>query len=151
MGRISHLLGQAHARAEEKRLPYAGALYPDEAHELLGLVAQARLIDVRARAEIDFNGTPANTLHIEWQSWPGWGANPNFVTQLKQAVDPEALLLFLCRSGLRAGKAAQAATEAGLATCYVILEGFEGDLDKTCGHRNVLGGWKKRGLPWTQT
>jgi hypothetical protein len=35
-------------------------------------------------------------------------------------------------------------------SCFNVLEGFEGDLDKASGHRNELNGWKKRGLPWTQ-
>lgn len=151
MGRITELLHTAQQRAGELRLPYVGALLPHEAYELLRLAPGARLIDVRSRAEIDFNGAPVDAVHVEWQSWPGWVANPHFLTQLKQAADPEALLLFLCRSGLRGHKAAAAATEAGLSSCYNILEGFEGDLDKTTGHRNELGGWKKRGLPWKQS
>lgn len=151
MGRITELLATARERASQARHPYAGALLPHEAWELLQCAPGARLVDVRAHAEIAFNGSPPNAVHVEWQSWPGWVANPHFLAQLKQATDPESLLLFLCRSGLRGHKAAAAATEAGFTACYTILEGFEGDLDKTSGQRNTLGGWKKRGLPWTQT
>ena len=150
MGRITELLTAAQQRAQELKLPYVGALLPQEAWELLRIAPGTTLIDVRSRAEIDFNGAPVGAVHVEWQSWPGWVANPHFLPQLRQAVDPEALLLFLCRSGLRSHKAATLATEAGLAACYNVLEGFEGDLDKGTGHRNELNGWKKRGLPWTQ-
>ena len=150
MGRITELLTIARERTQTLKLPYAGALLPQEAWELLRIAPGAKLIDLRSRAEIDFNGAPLGAVHVEWQSWPGWAPNPNFLSQLKQTVDPEALLLFLCRSGLRSHKAAALATEAGITACYNVLEGFEGDLDKTSGHRNELGGWKKRGLPWSQ-
>ena len=48
-----------------------------------------------------------------------------------------------------AGGAARLATEAGYGGCYNILEGFEGDKDAN-GQRNIVGGWRKAGLPWLQ-
>ena len=75
--------------------------------------------------------------------------NPNFLAELKRQVDPEALVMFLCRSGARSVGAATVATEAGYGDCYNILEGFEGDKDAN-GHRNTIGGWRKAGLPWIQ-
>ncbi|MBF9267282.1 rhodanese-like domain-containing protein, partial [Acidovorax cattleyae] len=54
----------------------------------------------------------------------------------------------LCRSGVRSVAAARRAAELGL-TAYNILEGFEGDADAE-GHRNRMGGWCFRGLPWRQ-
>jgi sulfur dioxygenase len=30
-----------------------------------------------------------------------------------------------------------------------VLEGFEGDPDANA-HRNLIGGWRARGLPWKQ-
>ena len=59
-------------------------------------------------------------------------------------------VMFLCRSGVRSHHAAIAATDAGWAEAYNILEGFEGDKDAS-GHRNVAGGWRKAGLPWVQS
>ncbi len=88
---------------------------------------------------------------MEWQSWPGWVANPHFLTQLGQAADRESLLLFICRSGHRSHLAAAAGTSAGHSNCYNVLEGFEGDLDKATGQRNTVNGWKRLGLPWLQT
>jgi rhodanese-related sulfurtransferase len=50
---------------------------------------------------------------------------------------------------VRSRFAAAAATQAGYADCYNILEGFEGDKDDA-GHRGNVGGWKFAGLPWKQ-
>lgn len=150
MGRITELLDAAHARAQAQNLPYAGALLPHEAHELLQLAPGARLVDVRTAAEREFNGVIPDAVHVELLSWPGWVPNPHFLTQLAQATDPESLLLFICRSGPRSHRAAAACTEAGRGSCYNVLEGYEGDLNKASGHRNELNGWKQRGLPWSQ-
>jgi rhodanese-related sulfurtransferase len=151
MGRITELLDTAHSRSQANAWPFAGALLPHEAHELLQLAPGTRLIDVRSRAELEIAGVIADATHIEWQSWPGWVYNPHFLTQLAQATDPESLLLFICRNGHRSHHAAAACTGAGRGSCYNVLEGFEGDLNKATGHRNELNGWKQRGLPWTQS
>jgi rhodanese-related sulfurtransferase len=79
---------------------------------------------------------------------PGRRAQPHFLAELKRQVDPEALVMFLCRSGARSMRP-RLATEAGYTNCYNILEGFEGDKDAN-GHRNKVGGWRKAGLPWIQ-
>ncbi len=150
MGRITELLDTAHNRSQANAWPFLGALLPNEAHELLQLAPGARLIDVRARAELELIGTIPDAVHIEWQSWPGWTLNPHFQTQLTQATDPESLLIFICRSGHRSHRAAAACAEAGRGSCYNVLEGLEGDLNKATGHRNELNGWKQRGLPWSQ-
>ena len=42
----------------------------------------------------------------------------------------ERPVVFLCRSGNRSIGAAEAATEAGIAPSYNVLDGFEGDLDE---------------------
>ena len=150
MGRITELLDTAHTRSQTHSWPFVGALLPHEAHELLQLAPGARLVDVRSRAELDFNGTIPDAVHVEWLSWPGWVPNPHFLTQLTQATDPESLLIFICRTGQRSHRAAAACTEAGRGSCYNMLEGFEGDLNKATGRRNELNGWKHHGLPWTQ-
>lgn len=150
MGRITEILSAAQTRSQAQGWPYAGALLPHEAHELLQLAPGARLVDVRSRAELELTGQLPGAVHVEWQSWPGWVANPHFHPQLQHAVDPESLLLFICRSGARSHRAALACTEIGLGNCYNVLEGFEGDLNKASGHRNELNGWKQRGLPWSQ-
>ena len=150
MSSISDILARAQERAQQANLPYHGALTPQEAHILLTRAPQAKLVDVRARAEWDLTGVIPGSVQVEWQTYPGWHPNPYFVQQLKQLVDHEALAMFICRSGGRSHKATEAAAHAGFLECYNVLEGFEGDRDKVTQQRNI-NGWKKAGLPWAQS
>ena len=149
MGKLTEILSLAQERGKALGRPYMGELTPQEASELLRLAPGARIVDVRTRAEWDWVGRVAGTVEIEWNQYPGGARNPNFVAELKRQVDPEALVMFLCRSGVRSVAAATVATEAGYNACYNILQGFEGDKDAN-GHRNNIGGWRKAGLPWIQ-
>lgn len=150
MGKISAILQSAQQRAKELNLPYEGALYPDEAYEILQSAPGAKLVDVRTRAELDWVGRVPDAVEIEWVTYPGMKPNPHFIAQLEQQVDKEALVLFICRSGVRSNAAAAAATQAGFADCYNVLEGFEGDKDAD-EHRNTVGGWRVAELPWEQS
>ena len=147
MGRLTDLLNLAESRARELKLSYAGALTPQEAHEIWQLAPGAKLVDVRTRAEWDWVGRIPGTVEIEWMSYPGNRPNPDFLAQLKQQVDREALVMFICRSGVRSHNGAALATEAGYTECYNVLEGFEGDKDAS-GQRGKIGGWRRAGLPW---
>lgn len=142
----------AEARNRAPGQPYAGAVTPIEAYELLLADPRVKLIDVRTNAERDWVGRvaipPAQHAAIEWNTYPGGAPNHNFVQQLAQAAAKDEVLLFLCRSGVRSRHAAKAATENGYAESYDILEGFEGDKDGE-GHRKTVGGWCRHGLPWT--
>ncbi len=150
MGRLSEILQLAQQRARDLNLPFEGALTPREAHEIWHLAPGAKLIDVRTRAELDWVGRIPGAIEIEWLAYPGNKLNEHFIDQLRHAVDGESLLMFLCRSGQRSAAAAKAATEAGFADCYNVLEGFEGDKDASA-QRNHVGGWRFAGLPWAQT
>ncbi len=150
MGRLNELLQLAQARARELQLPYEGALTPREAWELGQLTSRAKLVDVRTRAELDWVGRIPGAVEIEWLRYPGNALNAQFMVELRHAVDAESLLMFICRSGHRSHHAARAATEAGFADCYNVLEGFEGDKD-AAGQRNKVGGWRRAGLPWQQS
>jgi len=150
MGKITAILQAAQQRAKELNLPYEGALYPNEAYEILQSAPGAKLVDVRSRAELDWIGGVPGSIAIEWATYPGMKPNPHFIAQLEQQADKESLTLFLCRSGARSHYAAAAATQAGYSDCYNVLEGFEGDRDAE-NHRNVLGGWRAAGLPWEQS
>jgi len=147
MGKLTDLLKLAQARASELALPYAGALTPQEAHEVWQLAPGAKLIDVRTRAEWDWVGRIPGAIEIEWLSYPDNRPNTHFLAQLKQQVDREALLMFICRSGMRSHNAAALASEAAHLECYNVLEGFEGDKDAN-GQRGKVGGWRCAGLPW---
>jgi len=149
MGKLTDILALAQARGQALERPYAGELTPGEAYELLQQAPGAKLVDVRTRAEWDWVGRVPGAVEIEWNQYPGGVRNPNFLAELKRQVDPESLVMFLCRSGVRSIGAATAATEAGYGACYNVLEGFEGDKDAN-GHRNNIGGWRRAGLPWHQ-
>ncbi len=149
MGKMREILGLAQARGKALDRPYQGELTPQEAFELWRLAPGARIVDVRTRAEWDWVGRVNGAVEIEWNQYPGGGRNAHFLAELKRQVDPEALVMFLCRSGVRSVAAATAASEAGYNSCFNILEGFEGDKDAN-GHRNTIGGWRQAGLPWIQ-
>ncbi|HQU78420.1 MAG TPA: rhodanese-like domain-containing protein [Azonexus sp.] len=149
MGKLTETLTLAQQRGQALGLPYAGALTPQEAGDLLRLAPGAKLVDVRTRAEWDWVGRVPGAVEIEWNQYPGGVRNPHFLAELKRQVDPEAVVMFLCRSGARSDSAARLATASGYGGCYNILEGFEGDKDAN-GQRNTVGGWRKAGLPWLQ-
>ena len=139
---------KARERAQAMKLPYAGALLPAEAHALMR--KGAKLVDVRTGAELHYVGSVPGSEAIEWNTYPEGQRNPAFLEQLAEAVHKDEPVMFLCRSGVRSHHAAIAATQAGWAEAYNILEGFEGDKDAE-GQRNSAGGWKFARLPWIQS
>ena len=147
MATLDDIKQTARARGKSLGLTYAGALLPAEAHALMQ--SGVRLVDVRTRAELEWVGRVAGALPVEWNTWPGGKPNPDFLAQLAEQVDKGEPVMFLCRSGGRSHNAALAATQAGYAECYNILEGFEGDKDGA-HHRNTVNGWRRHGLPWVQ-
>lgn len=149
MGTLNEILSQAQQRAHENGLPYAGALTPPEAQKLREEVTQAQLVDVRSRPELELVGRIPGATHIEWAFYPDMRPNPDFLAQLEQQIDREALVMFICRTGGRSHNAAAIATQAGYTNCYNVLEGFEGSTDPATGQRGKINGWKRAGLPWT--
>ncbi|TKD21694.1 rhodanese-like domain-containing protein [Rhodobacter capsulatus] len=141
-------LAQIHAAARAAGLSYAGDVPPDLAHALLE-AGQALLIDVRSPEEIRFVGHVPGAVNVPWASGLALTRNPRFLRALETAAPREAVILLLCRSGQRSVLAAQAATAAGFAQVFNVLEGFEGDLD-AAGQRGRVSGWRRRDLPWRQ-
>ena len=136
---------------------YAGDITPEQAWKLLGENPEAVLVDVRTDAEWRFVGVPdlaslgREVVFIEWNSVDG-ARNDNFVSELAEQLSPATgnrPVIFLCRSGNRSISAAEAATEAGIAPSYNVLDGFEGHLDAD-SHRGGVG-WRAIGLPWKQS
>lgn len=134
---------------------YAGDITPEEAWKLLSQHPEAVLVDCRTDAEWRFVGVPDLTslqrdvVFVEWNSSDG-RRNESFVDDLRSAgVSQASPVVFLCRSGNRSIGAAEAATAAGIAPAYNVLDGFEGHLDND-RHRGGTG-WKAVGLPWTQS
>lgn len=140
------LFERAADRAARDRLPYAGALTPPEAWQLLQQGA-AQLVDVRTAPEFKFVGHVPSTVNVEW--FGSGPALPAFVDQLRAAAAKDKPLLLICRSGGRSHAAAAAATAAGFERVYNVLEGFEGKLDVE-KRRGLIDGWRWHGLPWEQ-
>lgn len=143
----SQVLAAAAARGKELGLPYAGAVMPAEAWELVKAL-QATLLDVRTIAERQFVGAPPESISIEWRMWPGMEINPDFAREAVTQIPTDRPVVLLCRSGVRSHAAAECLAGLGY-TAFNILEGFEGDRD-AAGQRGQLGGWRRHGLPWSQ-
>lgn len=153
MSSQQEVLARAQQRGAEKSLPYAGALTPQEAFEVLQANASALLVDVRTQAELELVGRVPSAINVEWATYPGMVANQDFeqqlLHQLKQRhVDKNAVLIFLCRTGGRSHNAASVAAQLGFTQAYNTLEGFEGEAN-SAKQRTLTNGWKHAGLPWT--
>lgn len=148
MSSLSEILSEAQAQGSRLGLPYEGAVTPQQAWEILQHAPSAKLVDVRSRQELDLVGRIPGAIHIEWSFYPDWKPNPDFIAQLKMQVDPEALVLFVCRTGGRSNNAAVAAHAAGYNEVYNVLQGFEGDANAE-KQRGKINGWKAAGLPWS--
>jgi rhodanese-related sulfurtransferase len=137
-------------------MAYAGDVSPSRAYELLAEDPDAVLVDVRTRAEWTYVGLPdlgglgKEVVKVEWHRYPDGAPNQAFLDELAAAgVEPDHTVLFICRSGVRSGAAAETASRAGFTHAYNVAEGFEGPLDSS-GHRGVSG-WRAAGLPWRQS
>lgn len=134
---------------------HADELTPQQAWQALVDRPSAKLVDVRTVPEWLYVGEPDVTsagkllLKMSWHVFPEMTVNDRFTRELKAAVSPDDMLLFLCRSGGRSLAAARAASAAGFQDAYSVAGGFEGPVDEQ-GHRSTIEGWKFAGLPWKQ-
>ncbi len=137
-------------------MSYAADVTPEQAWKLLSENPEAVLVDCRTEAEWRFVGVAdvsslnRDVVYVEWSRTDG-ARNDGFVDDLlSSGITPGGgAVVFLCRSGNRSIPAAEAATAAGIAPSYNVLDGFEGSLDEQ-GHRGVTG-WRAIGLPWRQS
>ena len=126
----------------------AGDLSPPHAWSLMQS-GQAVLVDVRTAEELALVGRVPGAIHVPWAHGVDMIPNPHFVRELEALAPKNLPLLFLCRSGKRSERAADAASLAGWARTYNVLEGFEGEIDEA-GRRGNVDGWRFHGLPWEQ-
>jgi sulfur dioxygenase len=126
---------------------YAGDVTPELAFQWWQS-GEAVLVDIRTDAERDWVGVVPGSVNIEWKHWPGMQIRAEFDQELRAKVPPGSKIVMLCRSGIRSIASSRRATELGY-EAYNVLEGFQGDPDDH-GHRDSLGGWRVRGLPWRQ-
>ena len=142
------VLEHARDQARAAGLPYAGSVPPLDAWALVQAGA-AVLVDVRSAEERKFVGHVPGAAHVAWASGTSLTRNPRFVRELEAKVRKDEPVLLLCRSGKRSALAAEAATKAGFANAFNVLEGFEGELNDA-QQRGTGDGWRFRGLPWAQ-
>lgn len=148
MSNQENMLATAQKRSAENNFPYAGALTPHEAFEILQANPEALLVDVRTQAELELVGRVPNALNIEWATYPGMVKNQDFANQLAAKVDKKLMVIFMCRTGGRSHNAAVVAEQLGFDYAYNMLEGFEGEANEL-KQRTMINGWKHAGLPWT--
>lgn len=140
-----------------------GEVNPTEAWSRLEKNSSAVLVDVRTEAEWTFVGVPdlgeigKAPVCVEWAAYPDMSNNPRFVAAVMEKLGGPlpSEIFFICRSGARSLRAAEAVAEhlaeiGQGAACFNVAEGFEGDLN-ALGHRGDINGWKSRGLGWTQS
>jgi rhodanese-related sulfurtransferase len=131
-----------------------------ETWERLSADPKAVLVDVRTRAEWAFVGVPdlsglgRETLLMEWLTFPDNRTVPDFKDRLDEALKARGVgkddqIFFICRSGARSLKAAEAMAASGYRRCFNVTEGFEGPIDPD-RHRNQIAGWRHAGLAWVQ-
>jgi len=126
---------------------YAGDITPEQAWQWVQS-GKAVLVDVRSDAERTWVGFVPEAKALAWKQWPSVDVNPMFDDGIRAIAAEGKKILLLCRSGVRSIAAAERAAQLGV-EAYNILEGFEGDPNANA-HRGLLGGWRKRGLPWRQ-
>lgn len=143
-----HVLLLAQQRAIQNQYSYAGALTPHEAFKILQSNPEAVLVDVRSRAELELVGRVPQAIHIEWAFYPGMVMNGQFAEQLRERLDEDLIVMFLCRTAGRSHHAATLAQQLGYTKAYNVLEGFEGAANQL-NQRTMVNGWKHAGLPWT--
>jgi len=136
----------------------------EEAAKGLKQDPDAMLIDVRARGEVMFVGQPVSAAkNIPFAEFGPYAfdekkgaykmvANPSFAEAVEELVeekggDKETTIIMMCRSGSRSAAAADLMAKRGYKNVYSMVDGFEGDMDKS--GRRSLNGWKNADLPWT--
>jgi len=149
LGRVlPRAAGDAKPRSPAVAPRRAGDLSPPHAWSLVQ-AGQAVLVDVRTAEELALVGRVPGAIHVPWAHGVDMIPNAEFVRELAAVAPPGLPLLFLCRSGKRSERAADAASLAGWASTYNVLEGFEGEIDED-GRRGSVDGWRFHGLPWEQ-
>ena len=109
-----------------------GEVYPTECYQRLCDSANAIILDVRTKPEVQFVGvvdisdTKAQQVFIEWQSYPIMQVNENFLNEMEVALlnlelSKDAEIYCLCRTGVRSLNAANLLSSHGFSKCYNII------------------------------
>lgn len=134
------------ARAKNRATPEqknAGSFHPLEAWTLVQ-AGEAVLVDVRSAEELKADGHIPDAHHVAWQIGPLLLKNVRFLREFEKKVSKNAVVILICRSGIRSVAAAEAATKAGFSQVFYVQEGIEGNA--TTQQINI-GGWRYWDLP----
>ena len=128
---------------------------PQACFDHLASDPQALLVDCRSAVEWELLGIPdlsalgKKTLMVEWTDYKNQ-RNPDFLDNIKSFASPKTPIIMICRIGGRSAAACQLLIDHGFSNVTNMSEGYEGRLNEN-GHRNVIEGWRARGLPWQQS
>lgn len=125
---------------------YAGNIAPELAWQWVQ-TGQAVMVDVRTDAERDGASAPG-AIAVAWK-WPTMQANADFDAQLAccRAARGQGCAAMSQRRALSGRcQARRRAEYRGLTTFWKALKAMW----TSKGQRGFLGGWRKRGLPWSQ-
>lgn len=155
--------------SKKKQTPQGLYLTAVEAYKLVESNRDKVLfLDVRTQPELEFVGSASDidanipyltndlTSFDKEKKHFKKEANSNFLPDVNKKVEDKGLgkdatIVLMCRSGSRSAKAAALLFKAGYKNVYSVVDGFEGDKEKSGlkkGQRTV-NGWKNAGLPWT--
>lgn len=104
---------------------------------------KAVLVDVRTRTEWEQVGVPdlatagRPARFVSWTDESG-AANPYFVDQVTNGIDPDTPILLLCRSGARSNAAAELLIASGYSQAMNIVGGFEMPQEPGSGWKDTL-------------
>ena len=149
--------------AKHKQTSLGLYLSPADAAAALKANPGILFLDVRDPIEVNFVGhpepidaiVPLKLTKLEFDKDKGaykGVPNADFVKNVDTLMTRQGLgkshpVFVICRSGSRSAEAANKLAAAGYTNVWNLVEGFEGDKDKS-GARAV-NGWRNAGLPWT--
>lgn len=135
---------------------------PSDAYSIMMSNPNAYMLDVRTSEEWIWVGHPGpdktgvgsqlkgRVFNIAYKiNYKGkFIDNPSFLTDVAEKFKnkPNALIIIICRSGIRSLAAGQLLVANGYNAANV-LDGFEGQTDSYYGYR-ILNGWKIEGYPY---
>jgi rhodanese-related sulfurtransferase len=158
-------------------MPVQDAVLPKAKQTVLGLYVTAKeaydkwkaeperviILDVRTPEEYLFVGHPTMAWKIpvasqsyEWDEAKGqfpMKLLPDFVSRVKEVIQPDMTLMVMCRSGARSAIAVNLLAQAGFQHVHNIVDGMEGDTiedpESAFVGQHMRNGWKNSGCAWT--
>jgi|GEM_PF-1716058 len=120
------------------------------------------LVDVRSAVEVASSGRPSVIdFHVPYTDFRpeveidkpelSMTVSASFAASLAHrlesaAIDYDAIIVLICRSGENSARAADEMAELGYTHVVSVIDGFEGDVDND--GRRTVNGWKNANLPW---